>query len=247
METREWSLVELAETDSTNNHARRMPDETDCPLVVVTADYQTAGRGAGTNTWESERGQNLLFSLVTHPRFLPAPEMFLLSEILSLAICDALDGFLGQGATRIKWPNDIYVGDRKLVGMLIENELCGKRIDRSIMGVGINVNQTLFRSPAPNPVSLAQLLGRPLDRRAVLGAVIDRFLYYYNGMEHTGTSVHEQYLLRLYRFGELHPYRDVQGEFLATLETVEPTGHLRLRDTTGHLRRSAFKEVQFIL
>ena len=113
--------IALDETISTNRYAKEMPEDESHELTLVTAEFQTAGRGAGTNTWESERSQNLLFSLISYPKRLQANQMFALSEVTALAIRDALSsyapGFL------IKWPNDIYYNDKKIVGMLIENDL----------------------------------------------------------------------------------------------------------------------------
>ena len=142
-------------------------------------------------------------------------------------------------ALSIKWPNDIYWHDRKLCGILIECQLSGQLIRDCIIGVGLNVNQRQFRSDAPNPVSLRQIIGHDLDRETVLQRILGAFTL-------TGVDA-ARYRSLLYRREGLHAYRDKAGEFKATLLTVEPDGHLVLRDELGTTRRYAFKEVQYII
>jgi len=205
---------------------------------VVWADYQTAGRGQGTNTWESERGKNLTFSILLHPVDLPANRQFLLSMQVSLAICEALGEHIGD--LSIKWPNDIYWRNAKIAGILIENRLQGQVIRDSIVGVGLNVNQRQFQSDAPNPISLWQICEHETDREQLLKdilASLDRLL---------GQEVRERYLSMLYRRKGFHPYVDKDGVFMAELEDVEDDGHLLLCDDSGGRRRYAFKEVMFI-
>ena len=238
--------IALDETISTNRYAKEMPEDESHELTLVTAEFQTAGRGAGTNTWESERSQNLLFSIISYPKGLLANQMFALSEVTALAISDTLNSYV-EGF-QIKWPNDIYFGDKKAVGMLIENDLHGKQVHRSVIGVGVNINQTAFISDAPNPVSLAQILGKKVDRDQVLNSIMQRFIYYYGIMEEECYSeLHQLYMQHLYRKDALHPYSDEGGIFRARIRDVEPTGHLVLEDGNGRLRRYDFKEVRFIL
>ena len=237
--------IALDETISTNRYAKEMPEDESHELTLVTAEFQTAGRGAGTNTWESERSQNLLFSLISYPKGLQANQMFALSEVTALAIRDALSSY--TPGFQIKWPNDIYHNDKKIVGMLIENDLRGKWVYRSIIGVGVDINQTRFLSDAPNPVSLAQILGKKVDRDQVLNSILQRFIYYYGIMEEECYSeLHQLYMQHLYRKDALHPYSDEGGIFRARIRDVEPTGHLVLEDGNGRLRRYDFKEVRFI-
>lgn len=237
--------ISLEETVSTNRYAKELPEDESLELTLVTAEFQTAGRGAGTNKWESERGQNLLFSIVAYPKQLLANQMFALSEVTALAICDTLNSYT-QGF-QIKWPNDIYFGNMKAVGMLIENDLHGKQVHRSVIGVGVNINQTLFRSDAPNPVSLAQILGHEENRSQVLEQILEQFIHYYVMMEREQfPELHKRYMQHLYRRNALHTYADATGTFQAQIIDVEPTGHLNLEDENGRLRRYDFKEVRFI-
>ncbi len=237
--------VELEVTASTNDYLRQNLHLYQGTLTVATAELQTAGRGA-TGRWESAQGENLLFSLLTHPVMLDAADIFLLSQTACLAICKALERY-GEGVS-IKWPNDIYWGDRKLVGILIENELAARKVSDSIVGVGVNVNQRRFPLGLPNPTSLALELGHEVERGEVLEGIVEEFSALYDALRHgKGERIKEEYLSRLYRRGEACLYRDRDGEFRATLLTVETDGHLVLRDGGGTLRRYAFKEVNFII
>ena len=246
----EWKIIHIDETDSTNQWLKQHGDGSFC----VVADYQTAGRGCGTNTWESERGQNLLFSLLIHPADIAANEQFRITEAVSVALCETLENLLkplrpldsspnfGEHAISIKWPNDIYVGNKKIAGILIENRLKGNRIKDSIIGIGLNVNQREFHSDAPNPVSLCQLLGHEVDREALL----HEFLYRKLSFSHAETTA-VAYRNRLYLRGKPASYRDANGWFRATILDVEPDGRLVMQDEAGRERRYSFKEVVFAI
>jgi len=233
----EWEIIHIAETDSTNRWLRERGSEGD---MVVVADYQTAGKGQGTNSWESERGKNLLFSVLYHPQRIPANRQFHISMAVSLAIADALGEHIGD--VSIKWPNDIYWRNAKICGILIENRLLGQTIRDSIIGVGVNVNQRQFHSNAPNPVSLWQIHGHETDLELLLQSILDKFTLYINKKE-----IKTQYLHLLYRRKGFHPYADREGSFMAEIVDVEDDGHLLLCDDNGQQRRYAFKEVSFVI
>lgn len=231
----EWSIIHIDETDSTNRWLKENGSE----RMAVVADYQTAGRGCGTNTWESERGKNLLFSLLIHPAEVPAVKQFRISMAISLAILDTLEQHIGD--VSIKWPNDVYWRNGKLGGILIENRLQGGCIKDCIIGVGLNVNQEQFHSDAPNPVSLKRIHGQETEREQLLSDILVRF------DEYLTQDLKARYLSRLYRRKGFHPYADKEGAFMAEIIDVEDDGHLLLRDDNGHDRRYAFKEVQFVI
>lgn len=236
--------ISLEETDSTNRYAKALTTHRG-ETVLVTAEFQTAGRGSGSNTWESQAGKNLTFSLMAHPTALPASRMFVISEVTSLALLDALST-LAEGFS-IKWPNDVYHHDRKLLGMLIENDLSGKYVQRTIIGIGLNVNQTHFLSDAPNPVSLAQILGREVDRHQVMELFLDRFRQRWQQMEQGDfTQLHTHYLQHLYRRDTTARFLDAQGTFTGRIRDVEPSGHLVV-ESQGETRRYEFKEIKFII
>ncbi len=239
----EWKIIHIAETDSTNRWLKEASQEDCSPgsdvSRVVVADYQTAGRGCGTNHWESERGQNLLFSLLIHPHQLPVSRQFHISMAVSLAICEAIGQHIGN--LSIKWPNDIYWRNGKICGILIENRIQGSVLKDSIIGVGVNVNQRVFRSDAPNPVSMWQICEHEIDRDQLLNDILQAFGRYLS------QDVRQQYLSLLYRRKGYHPYADQNGPFMAELKDVEDDGHLVLSDESGRERRYAFKEVSFII
>ena len=236
-----WKIVHIDETDSTNSWLRKRlaADERSDANLVIWAEYQTAGRGCGTNQWESERGENLTFSMLIHPKELPATQQFHISMAISLAICEAIGQYIGD--VSIKWPNDIYWRNGKIGGILIENTLKGSIIMDSIIGVGLNVNQRVFKSDAPNPVSMWQICEHETDREALLKEILEAFERILD------SKIREQYLSKLYRRKGYHPYADKEGAFMAEIVTVEDDGHLVLHDDNGKERRFAFKEVQFII
>lgn len=229
-------IIHIDETDSTNRWLREKGGDDD---MVVWADYQTAGRGQGSNSWESERGKNLTFSLLIHPSNIPANRQFSISMQISLAICEALGQRIGN--LSIKWPNDIYWRNAKIAGILIENRLHGNVIRDSIIGIGLNVNQRQFLSDAPNPVSLWQICEQEIDREVLLNDILTAFYRL------IGKDVRQQYLSMLYRRSGYHPYTDKCGVFMAKIANVLEDGHLVLQDEEGKMRKYAFKEVSFII
>ena len=163
-------LIHIAKADSTNGYLNALCEkEKVSELTTVVADFQTAGRGQRGNSWESEYGKNLMFSFVLYPTFLEARKQFLLSQIASLAVKETLDLYIGD--VSIKWPNDIYWKDKKICGMLIENDLMGIHISQSIAGVGININQKEFHSSAPNPISIIQIIAEHTRSLSANGSI----------------------------------------------------------------------------
>jgi len=234
----------ILRTPSTNDEAR---DPRYGHGDVVWAECQTAGRGQRGHVWTSPEGENLTFTLVLEPTFLPVGEQFALNEAIALALVDTFDE-LGI-ESRIKWTNDIYVGDRKMVGLLIENDCSGGRLVRTLVGIGINVNQTEFDPSLPNPVSMAQIAGRPFDRGEVIETFLEKCARRYARLERgENEALAEEYRRRMYRLGEQHPYRHPDGTlFEATIEGVRPSGALVLRHADGSLGEYLFREVEFVL
>lgn len=241
------SPIELSETTSTNSFLSTLCDKQCVPeLTCVYSAFQTAGRGQRGNSWESEPGANLLFSYVVYPHFLEAHKQFLLSQITALALQEVLSTYAEN--ISIKWPNDIYWHDKKLCGTLIENDLTGIYVSRSISGTGVNINQKEFKSNAPNPVSLTQITGQHYEPKDILKQITERIAFYY-GLLKAGDhlTIMNRYKDRLYRKNGLHRYADSNGEFKARIIDVEPIGKLVLEDETGEIRKYMFKEVSFIL
>ena len=232
-----WKIVHIDETDSTN---RWLKDHGEGTMVVAT-DYQTAGKGCGSNAWESERGKNLTFSMLIHPDGIAAREQFHITEVVSVALCRTLQPYI-YNKVEIKWPNDIYVGDRKLCGILIENRLQGNVIVDCIIGIGLNVNQRVFLSDAPNPVSMYQLTGQETDREALLADFLQTF-----DQEWQSKANGSEYRELLYRKGKDGLYEAKTGRFVAKLTDVLPDGRLLLVDEEGKEHTYAFKEVSFVI
>jgi len=226
--------IHLEETTSTNIYIKEVALAAD-EMVVVSTLWQTAGRGQGVNRWESERGKNLLFSLMARPSFVAVQQQFALSMAGALAIKDVLDRFTPD--IRIKWPNDIYWRDRKISGTLIETSLAHGEISRFVYGIGLNVNQVQFVSDAPNPVSLAQITGKQVALMPLLNSIVETFLAQWNLLKAGQTHlIATRYNAALYRATGFHRYSDKQGEFDAELVGVETNGLITLRDRQGQLR-----------
>lgn len=240
-------VIRLDEIDSTNNYFKNYNNVDNERLSVVITENQTAGRGQGQNKWESEKGKNLTFSLLVHPTMVPVRNQFLLSETGALALKEVLTDYV-QDDIKLKWPNDIYWKDKKLSGTLIETTLSAGHIKDCIIGVGLNINQASFKSDAPNPVSLFNILGHEIDKEEVLQKIIQKFSELYQLLEMGGyNDISAMYHEALYRRGGFHLYRDAESEFEGAIVEVEDDGHLILRDKNGLIRSYAFKEVEFVL
>lgn len=239
----EAKAIYLDEVDSTNRYLLEYQPAEGEDATICVADFQTAGRGCGSNSWESERGKNLLFSLLIHPTDIEAREQFHISMAISLAICDAMQSY-GMKDVSVKWPNDIYWKDKKLCGILIENRLSGTFIRDSIIGIGLNVNQDVFLSDAPNPVSMRQILGREFNRDEVLRRILAKL----NVCRCMVDFTYMRYNAMLYRRGKgFFPFRDASGDFMAEILETDRSGILMLRKQGGEVQSYAFKEVQFII
>lgn len=240
----------LEEVDSTNSYVSVHSAELD-DMTMVIADRQTAGRGQRGNSWESEAGRNLTFTLLWRPESFAPRDQFAISEAVALAMIDFL-GDLGIDA-RIKWPNDIYVGDRKIAGILIEHSITPTSIEHTRIGVGLNVNQTEFVSDAPNPVSIKMIDGREREISrvaAAVGAALQHRLA--QCCDSQGRDrLHQEFQECLWRAdGGFYPFRhrDSGRCFNASIVRVEPSGPILLRDAeTGEQSSYFFKEIEFIL
>jgi birA, biotin-[acetyl-CoA-carboxylase] ligase region len=234
-------FIHLRETDSTNKALKEISDNEDIPSgSIVIADFQTAGRGQTGNSWESEAGKNLTFSVFFRPVNMPANKIFTISEMVSLSVKYTLDKYFSD--ITVKWPNDIYHKDRKIAGILIENTFHRREISQSIIGIGINVNQEEFRSNAPNPVSMIQIAGHPFD----IMAVLDDFRRIFDEQsKRCLDAIHSDYLNSIYRKDGYHRYCDDKGVFEAAIHGIDHMGYLTLRRKDNTLSRYAFKGVVY--
>lgn len=240
-------LLHVDETPSTNDLIRQLhAAERLAEGSVVACRAQTKGRGQLNNSWEAEPGKNLTFSMLLHPTFVRPSEQFVISQAVALGVVDLLDQF--SDGFSVKWPNDIYWNKKKIAGILIENDLGGGIIQNTIIGIGLNINQELFRSNAPNPVSLKQITGKEHNLDELLAQLTQALLVRYAQLVgNDRATLHHDYLRRLFRGNTPALYRDAHGTFTATIETVKPSGHLIVRDTDQQPRCYTFKEIEFIL
>lgn len=224
--------------------------------------FQTAGRGQAGNGWESEEGKNLLCSILLPPR----KDLFYLNVLVSVAVHKVIQSLLFERsgllslseAVSIKWPNDIYYGDKKIAGILIENAILGNEVKYSIAGIGLNVNQTTFLSSAPNPVSLKLISSKETDIDALMQALMAE-IETLEAMDEA--QVWAYYREHLYRREGFWPFverevstaptmnadRKTERVFLAKIENVRTNGEIELRDQAGNLRTYHFKQVRYVL
>lgn len=242
----ENTIFRIHSADSTNNYANSQIRENDWPEgTVFLAHEQTAGRGQTNNYWESEPGKNLTFSIVFYPDFLEIRHQFLLSKVVSLGIYQALSKYIEP--LKIKWPNDIYAGNNKLGGILIENSIMSGMLKSSVAGIGLNVNQTIFRSNAPNPVSLKSLTNEHFDTDVVLKEVLSGINTYYSLLK-AGEyeKIDREFVSVLYWLNENHQFRTDDAIFEGEIIGVNEIGQLLIRKINGAILEFHFKEVEFL-
>ena len=218
--------------------------------VMVSAYRQTAGQGQRGNSWEAEPGKNLTFSIFYRPVKLPPMAQFSMSEAVALAVVDFLE--VHGIEAKVKWPNDIYVGDRKICGILIRHSVMGASVSYSVIGVGIDVNQTLFVSDAPNPVSMKQITGESYDLSVLekeIADIMERRLEGIISSESRG-NLHNEFMRNLWRGdGKMYLFTEASsGEtVLAEIVGIAAHGPMTLRLADGTERTYAFKEISFVL
>jgi BirA family biotin operon repressor/biotin-[acetyl-CoA-carboxylase] ligase len=246
-------LIELETTPSTSLYLTRLCDEQGAAIeefTVISTENQTAGRGQRGTAWEAEPGKNLTFSFVCYPRFIDAAHAFILSELVALSIKETLDEY--ADGFSIKWANDIYHNEEKICGILIENVLEGTQVARSICGIGLNINQEVFLSDAPNPISLHQITGDIHETAHILADIMARFEAGYARLQTESLVVEapqiaSKYEAALFRRDGFHLFTDAQGTFSARIHQVKSDGRLVLEDENHSLRQYYFKEVRFVL
>jgi BirA family biotin operon repressor/biotin-[acetyl-CoA-carboxylase] ligase len=236
------------ELPSTNSKIKELCDNHPLPeFSIVIARQQSAGRGQQGNHWESEPGKNLTFSIVIYPNFIKIQDQFIISQWISVAIIKTLAKYIPQGL-KIKWPNDIYVNNKKLAGILIENTLKGANLERAVIGIGLNVNQEVFTSNAPNPTSLIQLTKSPTDLNALLEELLMTMSDEYSKLISGEIQlIQNDYTENLFRNdGMFHEFKDTKGMFKAMLSGIDNFGRLKLKKENGDLMTYEFKEVEYV-
>lgn len=240
-------LITLNEVNSTNTFLRDALSKS-TPLyegTVILAEKQYAGRGQAGNSWQSEAGKNLTFSILLNPTFLPVERQFHLNKAISLALNDVLNNYT-SGNAFIKWPNDSYIGNKKIAGLLIENIVNGNKIKHAIIGIGINVNQEKFSSDIKNVTSFKQALHKDYDLLSLLGEICStievRYLQLKAGKY---DELDIAYLNKLYLRDEWAPFK-FDGQIQSgKIAGITSNGQLIL-ETIGGLRYFNNKEIEFI-
>ena len=237
----------IEQTNSTNTLLKELIAKGQEPEFIY-AGYQTAGRGQTGNSWESEKGKNLICSILLPPN----KNLYFLNIAVSVAIYRVIRSFVFERsglcslseAVSIKWPNDIYWKDKKLAGILLENAIIGNEVKYAIAGIGLNVNQTKFVSDAPNPVSLKQISGKEYAIDQLMQNLLDAIHTVLNEPE---DAIWSEYKAHLYRWEGYWPFADQNGAFEAQIEDVLPSGEIVLRDKNGQLHTYGFKQIKYIL
>jgi BirA family transcriptional regulator, biotin operon repressor / biotin---[acetyl-CoA-carboxylase] ligase len=235
--------------DSTNTEALR---QIECAndFTTFASKFQTSGRGQKGNGWESAAGKNLTFSILIRPILLKASDQFLVSQIVALGIVNYLNHF---GLTaKIKWPNDIYIENRKICGILIEHYLSGANLSVSIIGIGLNLNQKEFLSDAPNPTSLFLEKGVECSPEEELERLLPYIFEYYSGLNKKSYKVFKddieiKYRNSLYRLMEFANYKEGESDEIieARITGIDKYACLILERRDGSKRSYAFKEIRY--
>jgi len=245
METKE-NIIKLEAVDSTNSYAMKLfADVTIFDFAVIIANEQTKGRGQHENFWESEKLLNLTFSIVLRPKLLKARNHFALSQAVSLGVADFVQLYVDN--VSVKWTNDIYVNNDKIAGILIENSITGENITFSVVGIGININQLIFKSNAPNPISLKMLTGNTYDLdeclNLLLKSIKNRIQQLYSSQL---SQLNNDYICQLYRINIFHCYFAKNKFFFGKITGITNFGRLIIKKLDGSTIEFDFKEVNFV-
>jgi BirA family transcriptional regulator, biotin operon repressor / biotin---[acetyl-CoA-carboxylase] ligase len=245
MTFRNATVIELDHVDSTNNYAANLLRLSSPPEgTVITARFQTQGKGQRGNEWQSEVGSNVLMSLVCYPSRLPAHDHFYLTKLTALAVAEWVEDHVHR-EVYIKWPNDIIVADKKIAGILIESQTNGTFLSAAILGIGLNVNQTGF--DGLNATSLAVMHPAKWQVGEVVSGLQNYIEKYYLKLVSGQFSfIDQEYRARLYKLGQTALYSTQAGSFSATLIGVDPSGKMILRREDGAEARFDLKEIAMI-
>lgn len=240
------SVIYLPTCHSTNEVASTLLSKPEIfEGTVVVCSEQTAGKGQRGNTWEAEPNKNLTFSLILKPKFLKVNQQFNLNIAISLAVYDLLTKYLGE-KVRIKWPNDIYYLNnptpQKICGILIQNIIKGDSIENSIVGIGLNVNQSIFGDP--KAISLFNILQKELSTEEVLIDLMEKIEPRYLQLKDNLNGLIDDYLRWMFWYKEKHIFKS-EAEFQGTIVGLDPIGRL-LIESEGDVKAYNFKEIAFV-
>lgn len=256
----DFSYRHFETIDSTNVYLQKAQADKDIRGFVVSADEQTAGKGMGSNTWESKKGENLTFSLALDLSFLQAEQQFALSEAVPLAMLKTLDNILPSEKTHVKWPNDLLFETNKIAGILINSTITGSKMGISIIGIGLNVNQIQFKDWPTHPSSLRAITGKTFELMPLLHTMAQNIAGSIELMKEIASKqndtsdwrltfheMHQQYLSRLFRYRTWADYEIEGNKRHLYMQGVDPFGRLHLNDAEGHNLFFDVKQVKFVL
>lgn len=242
------NFISLPEATSTNDLAWELLSSAPPEGTVLFTPHQTSGKGQQGARWYSNPGENLTFSLVLYPGFLRALHAFDLNRLASVALERTLSRFLPDADIRIKWPNDILVSGKKIAGILIRNQLQGQKIATSVIGIGLNINQTDFPEPfGSRTTSVKKLTGKTVEVEDVLQTLLKQIELIYLKLRKSDMAVLDRiYLQNLYGYQEPGRFRVDGREKEGIIIGVNRTGQLAL-ELDGKLRYFNMKEVEFCI
>lgn len=243
----DYNIIRYDTIDSTNNEACRLIESGGIEkTTVLISDFQTSGKGAGSNKWESEEGKNLTFTVILKPD-IAIEKQFYMNKLLSVALCDFISDNVEDEIVTIKWPNDIYVGNNKIIGILIKNYISDNKIKYSVWGVGININQEVFLSDAPNPISLKQITYKTYDLDVMLQEVMQHILSNYSLLfADRYVYINNLYHENLYKINCLQKFKIKGTEVTARVIRVNEYGQLEI-EYGSKLHQFDFKEIEWVV
>ena len=239
------------ELESTNKYCKLLDTKSVGEFTVVVAHSQTAGIGQQGNVWVSEPGKNLTFSIILKPTFLAAADQWQLTMMLAVAVRKSIDDiyskFIIHNSTLIKWPNDIYVGDKKVCGILTTATVSNGHISSAICGIGLNVNQVVFPEWVPNPTSLALITNRQFDLETILLSLLSDIEKEYQTLRVTPIYIKEEYLNNMYRIGVNSKFEHSGKVFTGRITGIDRFGRLIIATDDMGEKTFDLKEVKFII
>lgn len=240
----------LNNTNSTNDVARTLISSKEGKHgTVVFSDFQTNGRGRQNNKWESEKGKNLLASFIVEPKNIRPENQFVINQLISTVLCQIIENIVAKTPSlkqtvSIKWPNDIYIDNKKIAGILIEHLIIGQQIAYSIIGVGLNINQTEFQN-APNPISLKQITGKDFDIEKICQNIAEQLFEEFDHLDFC--HLRSSYLKRLYRYNKKQCFSIDNKNMEATIVGVSEYGMLQLKFENGSIQEFELNSIKFII
>ena len=245
-----FRIIRIGEVESTNSYLRAFVDKGEGLIhrTIALAEKQTAGKGMGKNMWHSEAGKNLNLSIYLKPEALPPDKQFFLNKAMALAVSDFVKASVPNSQIRVKWPNDIYIDDKKVAGILISNTIKGNKLEDVIVGIGININQEKFPKEIPNPISLSMFLGTKLELNKCFELLCwfldQRYEEFICG---NIQKIAKEYNSQLYRLNEMHRFKKEGAFFMAEIKGVSEFGQLQLKTPDGENLLFGFKEVEYVI